>query len=279
MIRFHRGNLRTILIIFAILFMSYSPGCFSAGVIVFFVGLLLHFVSKGFLYRNRELAIRGPYSFARHPFYIANLLLDTGIILMSGHPLFIPIYLLLYYKAYHKVILNEEADLTNIYGDLYKKYMKKVPRYFPRITPYVKDWYRGFKWGNIMREREISRLLRLVSYPISFLIIHGILKYRLYQPRLMQVLLGVSFVIVLLCASYLFHNMVERNRIFKNTSPQTMNLYFFIFVLITGGLLVLTNSFGIKSDILALPLTLFFSLIGILFILFIIIYNFSRQFR
>lgn len=276
MIRFHRGNLRMILIVFAILFMSYNAKSFNAGVIVFIGGLVLHFISKGFLYRNRELAIRGPYSFTRHPFYIANLLLDIGIIFMSGHLLFIPVYLILYYKAYHKVILNEEADLADIYGDLYKKYMRKVPRYFPKIIPYVKDWHRGFKWENILREREISRVLRLITYPISFLIIHEIIKYKLYQPKLMQVLLGVSFVIILLCASYLFHNMVERNRIFRNISAKTVNLYYFILILAIGGLLVLINSFGIKSDFLILPLTLFFSLVGILFVLFITIYDFSK---
>lgn len=255
--------------------MSYDARFFNIGVMVFFIGLLLHFISKGFLYRNLELTIRGPYSFTRHPFYIANLLLDIGIIFMAGYPLFIPIYLILYYVSYHKVILNEEADLTNMYGDLYKNYAKKVPRYFPKIIPYVKDWYMGFKWGNILREREISRLLRLISYPISFFLFHEIMKYRLYQPKLLQVLLGGAFVLILLCASYLFHNMVERDRIFKNVSSRTMNLYYLVFILIIGGLLVLINSFGTKSDILISSLTLFFSLIGILFIVFIIIYNFS----
>jgi len=218
--RLRRGNLRTLLIIPAILFMSYNPKLFNIGIIIFFSGLLLHFISKGFLYRNAELAVRGPYSFVRHPFYVANLILDTGIIFMSGYPVFILIYLFLYYKSYHKTILEEESNLINIYGNLYRDYMKAVPKYFPKLIPYAKYWHKGFKWENILRERELSRLFRLISYPISFLIVHEIVKYKWHQPRTALVLSGLGFVILLICVSYFTYNMVERKHILKNVSSK-----------------------------------------------------------
>ena len=218
--RLNRGNLRTLLIVPAILFMSYNPKLFNIGIIIFFGGLLLHFVSKGFLYRNLELAVKGPYSFVRHPFYVANLMLDTGIIFMSGRLVFILIYPFLYYKSYHRTILGEENTLIDIYGDLYRDYMKAVPRYFPKLIPCAKDWHKGFKWENILRESELSRLFRLISYPISFLIVHEIVKYKWHQPRTALVLSGLGFVILLICASYFTHNMVERKRILKNVSSK-----------------------------------------------------------
>lgn len=114
----HRRNLRTLLVISGIIFMSYNAESFNTGVLIFTLGLIIHSVSKGFLFKNVELAIRGSYSFCRHPFYIANLSLDIGVILMCGHPMLIPIYLLLYYKACHKAILQEESYLLNRYRSI-----------------------------------------------------------------------------------------------------------------------------------------------------------------
>lgn len=209
----HRGKLRLFLVIFVVLFMSYNAKFFTIGLVIFMIGLSLHFISKGFLFRNLELAIRGPYSFTRHPFYLSNMLLDIGIIFMSGHIWILLVYLPLYFLCYHKVILKEEEDLTNLYGDLYRQYINTVPRYLFRLRPYVVDWYKGFKWKNVLREREVSRVLRLVTYPVSFLIIHNIRVGGLSILREMLPWLGI--VILLLWSSYLFHNVIEWNRRFK----------------------------------------------------------------
>lgn len=209
----HRGNLRLIVIISGILLMSFNATYFKMGIFIFSAGALLHFLSKGYLYRKVELAVRGPYSFNRHPFYMANLLLDTGILFMCGRPLVIPIYLCLFFKSYHKVIIEEEKELTATHGDLYRHYIKTVPRYFLTPIPFVRDWHAGFNWKNILRERELSRTLRLITYPVSFLIINEIVKYKWNQPRIVLVLAGSTLITILLWASYFVHIMVERDRI------------------------------------------------------------------
>lgn len=279
MIRLHRGNLRMLLIVLCVVFMSYKAVYFNFGLGIYFVGLLIHLISKGFLYRNQQLAVKGPYSFVRHPFYAANFLLDTGIIFMAGYPIFVIIYMPLYYVCYHKVILNEETELINIYGEQYKEYMSKVPRYFPTMAPYMKDWHKGFQWENILREREVSRLIRLISYPVSFLIIYEIKKYRLHEPSLFRVEFGICLVIILLWISYLFHNMIERDRMFKNRSRRTINLFFWIIIGVIIGILVFLNKMGMVADYIILPLVLVLFSIVVSFILFIIADSVSSKMK
>jgi hypothetical protein len=272
-----RGNLRMLLIILGILFMTYKAEYFNVGIGLFFIGLIIHFISKGFLYRNLQLAVKGPYSFVRHPFYVANFFLDAGLIFMAGYPVVVIFYISLYWFCYNNVILNEEKELINIYGEEYKKYMNAVPRYFPKVTPYINDWYKGFKWGNILREREISRLLRLVTYPISFILMHEILKYRWYEPRLFRIAIGIFLVVIFLWVSHLFHNLIERDRMFKNISKKTIYLYFWIIIAIVSGALVYFNKMGIHSDFIVLPLVLLLFSFGVSFILFITLCSISAK--
>lgn len=262
----HRGNLRMFLVIFGILFISYSAELFNLGISIFYTGLLLHFISKGFLYRNIELAVNGPYSFVRHPFYLANLLLDIGIILMAGHPFFIFLYLLLFCKSYHKVILQEERELAKIYSDVYEIYSNRVPRYLPKIFPFAKDWYKGFRFKNILREREISRFLRLATYPISFLIIHELLKYKCHQNKPIQVLSGIGFTIALLWISYLLHNMIERDRMSR---IKILNIYLLIILLFLGIGITIFRFSNLQLNNLFFTLLVIFSVfLGIVFFIF-----------
>jgi len=239
--KLHRGNLRMLLVILTVLFMRYDAKYFNIGVGIFCIGLIIHFISKGYLYRNLELAVNGPYSFVRHPFYFANLLMDTGIIFMSGYPIFFFIYLALYFIAYHKVILGEEAELIRRYGDVYKDYTRRVPRYLPGVKPYVDNWQSGFKMENILREREISRIVRLLSYPISFLVAHEIIKYRFNQPKMPFVLSGVYVIVFLLWISYIVHNMVERKRAFQTIQPRVVYLSSGLFFAVFAAVLVILN--------------------------------------
>jgi len=266
-----------ILVVLAALFMSYKAEYFNVGAGLFFMGLLIHFISKGFLYRNLALAIKGPYSFVRHPFYVANFFLDAGIIFMAGYPIFVIIYIPLYWACYNNVILDEEKELIRRYGDEYKKYMKVVPRYIPKFVPYTKDWYKGFKWELIIREREISRLLRLISYPVSFILIHEIFKYGWYEPKLFRISILIFFVIILLWVSYLFHNLIERDRMFKKINKITINLFFCASFAIMSGVLIYFNKIGINSDFIILPLILLLFSVGVSFILFIGLYNISSK--
>src|SRR3990172_450883 len=81
---YNRGGLRTYLVIIGLLACQMTPFSIASGTPLILIGIFLHLWAKGCLHQNTEVTTTGPYSFVRHPFYLANIFLDFGIALMSG---------------------------------------------------------------------------------------------------------------------------------------------------------------------------------------------------
>lgn len=84
------------------------------------------------------LIISGPFAHVRNPLYVGNILMYLGIGIMS-YAIFpwLQIAALIFFAVqYHYIVKEEEAYLASAYGEEYQKYLKNVPRFFPRVTPY-----------------------------------------------------------------------------------------------------------------------------------------------
>ena len=164
-----RGRLRTVVIIVTLIFSSPNPISAGVGLIIFFSGLFLHFVSKGNLVRNSQLCKDGPYGWIRHPFYLSNFLIDIGICLGAGVPWLALGYLALFPLAYLPRILAEEESLRRRFPEPYDHYCRQVPRIIPNSLPPLFSWLSAISYENLRQENELSRLLRLLSYPFAIL--------------------------------------------------------------------------------------------------------------
>ncbi|MGB2988255.1 MAG: isoprenylcysteine carboxylmethyltransferase family protein [Phycisphaerae bacterium] len=136
---------------------------------VFLVGLALHFWSKGCLVRTWTVTTWGPYKLVRHPFYLANFLIDEGICLISGNLWLAALYVVAFLFVYLPTIRKEERHLTRLHGDAFTSYARAVPA----LVPYRLHVIFGpprLSWANIKRERETSRLLRILAIPWYFII-------------------------------------------------------------------------------------------------------------
>jgi protein-S-isoprenylcysteine O-methyltransferase Ste14 len=76
-----------------------------------------------------ELVMSGVFAFTRNPIYVA-----FGIILI-GQFLILPHWILLLYLVagvalFHRQVLREETFLAVRYGEAYRSYCERVPRYF-----------------------------------------------------------------------------------------------------------------------------------------------------
>ena len=82
----NRGNLRDIIIGLAIMISLSGPEpefnnyWFSWGVLT--VGCFLHFIAKGQLVHNVVLCTEGTYAVVRHPYYLANFLIDCAFCML-----------------------------------------------------------------------------------------------------------------------------------------------------------------------------------------------------
>lgn len=84
------------------------------------------------------LVISGPFAFVRNPLYVGNMLMYIGIGIMSFALFpYLQIAAFVFFAIqYHFIVKEEESYLIETYGDDYKEYVKNVPRFFPRLTPY-----------------------------------------------------------------------------------------------------------------------------------------------
>lgn len=84
--------------------------------------------------KRRELVTKGPYSTVRHPLYVFSLIGALGIGLASENLLVLALIIVFYVFYYPFTILAEERKLTRKFGDAYREYMKKTPRFIPKFS-------------------------------------------------------------------------------------------------------------------------------------------------
>ncbi len=165
-----RGLLRDATIVACLLFFDPSFRFMVAGAGILLVGLALHFWSKGCLVRNHTVTVCGPYRLVRHPFYLANFIIDAGICVISGNLWFLGVYFMAFVLVYVPTIRKEEQLLNTSHGDTYPSFARKIPA----LIPYRLHAIFGpldFKWANVIREREVSRVLRILAMPCYFVIV------------------------------------------------------------------------------------------------------------
>ncbi|HVO72598.1 MAG TPA: isoprenylcysteine carboxylmethyltransferase family protein [Ignavibacteriaceae bacterium] len=84
------------------------------------------------------LIVSGPFAHLRNPLYLGNILIYTGLGVMSFavFPYLQIVGFLFFYFQYRMIIKEEERYLQSRFGTAFVDYKKNVPRFFPRITPY-----------------------------------------------------------------------------------------------------------------------------------------------
>jgi protein-S-isoprenylcysteine O-methyltransferase Ste14 len=99
------------------------------------VGFFLLSASWRILYKaqtTKTLATTGPYSYIRHPQYAAFTMIMLGFLLQwPTIPTLImfPILVL----TYARLSIKEERDVEKEFGEAYRNYAAKTPRFFPHL--------------------------------------------------------------------------------------------------------------------------------------------------
>ena len=87
------------------------------------------------------LVISGPFAHVRNPLYVGNILMYTGLGIMSFafFPYLQILGLFFFYFQYKLIIKEEEHYLEKAYGKDYENYRQNVPRFFPKLKAYKVD--------------------------------------------------------------------------------------------------------------------------------------------
>ncbi len=97
-------------------------------------GLLLRAYASGYVKKNAELTVTGPYSYTRNPLYLGSMLIAFGFAGASRSLWIVGLLALLFLIIYVPTILSEEQFLRNTFPD-FENYAKRVPRLLPRLWP------------------------------------------------------------------------------------------------------------------------------------------------
>jgi protein-S-isoprenylcysteine O-methyltransferase Ste14 len=87
-------------------------------------------------YKTYSLITEGPYSITRNPLYLFSLIGAVGIGLASGNILVLGLLVIFYLLYYPLTIITEEKKLTKKLGQPYIDYMKRTPRFLPKLSLY-----------------------------------------------------------------------------------------------------------------------------------------------
>jgi hypothetical protein len=213
----NRGGLRFYLVAIALIYGTLlhdtiTPHSILAALPCLILGTWLHTWAKGCLRQNRVVAKIGPYRFVRHPFYLANALIDISLVVMAGGgPLLIalPFWWL---AIYIPVIRGEERYLTENFPE-YAEYRRRVPCLIPwrRPLPYQGD---GFRWDNpnIAGGEELPRMLRILAYPLLFLMAQRLKHFGLDWIRDGWSLVAFSGLIMFYALAWELHGHQRQRR-------------------------------------------------------------------
>jgi len=139
------------------------------GIAIIFIGFLIRLWSTKHIGRRtpsvkkkgKELVNTGPYAIVRNPLYIGNIIIATGLSVLSKLIWFTPFVFLYFFALYHVVVLYEEKKLSERWEDDYLAYFNEVPRWIPRLRNLHHFKANGFKWTQALRS-ELPSLIYIL---------------------------------------------------------------------------------------------------------------------
>jgi protein-S-isoprenylcysteine O-methyltransferase Ste14 len=97
-------------------------------------GLLLRGYASGYVKKNAELTVTGPYAHTRNPLYLGSMLMAFGFAVAARSVWVAAALVVLFSAIYIPVIRGEEEYLRSAFPG-FDAYAAQVPRLIPRITP------------------------------------------------------------------------------------------------------------------------------------------------
>ncbi len=98
-----------------------------------FLGLLLRGYASGYVKKNAELTVTGPYAHTRNPLYLGSMMIAFGFAVAARSVWIAVVLIVLFSAIYIPVIRGEEEYLRSAFP-LFDAYAARVPRLIPRIT-------------------------------------------------------------------------------------------------------------------------------------------------
>jgi hypothetical protein len=171
-IRVPLGFLTAALYLFELWRRAPQPAAVAWSLALVLPGLVLRGYAAGYVKKNRELTVTGPYAHTRNPLYLGSMLIAAGFALAL---LSWPVALVLavgFGVIYVPVIALEERFLRAAFPE-FEQYCRRVPRLIPRLTPTPnpgsESVHGAFSFALYLKHREYNAVLGAALLYLSLL--------------------------------------------------------------------------------------------------------------
>jgi protein-S-isoprenylcysteine O-methyltransferase Ste14 len=177
-IRVPLGFLTAALYLFELIRRAPQPAAVAWSLALVLPGLWLRAYAAGYVKKNRELTVTGPYAHTRNPLYLGSMLMAAGfaVALLSW-----PVALVLalgFAAIYVPVIASEERFLHAAFPG-FDDYCQQVPRLLPRLTPARnpkgKSAPGAFSFSLYVQHREYNAAIGAFLLYLSLLLLRPLL--------------------------------------------------------------------------------------------------------
>jgi protein-S-isoprenylcysteine O-methyltransferase Ste14 len=108
-----------------------------AGIFLILSGYLLRISSRGVKAElnpdGKTLVQKGPYALTRNPMYLGTLIIGIGFTAVLFRWWVSVTFLIIYLAIYIPQIKREENKLNSFFGETFKEYCRKTPRFVPAL--------------------------------------------------------------------------------------------------------------------------------------------------
>ena len=139
-----------------------SAAWLAVGILLGAFGIVIRALAAGYLRKNKELATEGPYAWTRNPLYFGSAWIAAGLA-AAAHSWPAALVVFVYFLAFYPATMrSEESALAAQYGDAFRAYAARVPRFWPRRPRAGARAEGNFSWGVYRRNREFNAALGMV---------------------------------------------------------------------------------------------------------------------
>lgn len=191
-IRVPLGFLTAVLYIFELWRRTPQPAAVAWSLALVLSGLWLRGYAAGYVKKNRELTMTGPYAHTRNPLYLGSMLMAAGFAVALLSWAMALVLAVGFALIYIPVIASEERFLRNTFPD-FDAYCRVVPRLIPRLTPgrvasaastaAPGEPAAGFSLDRYLKHREYNAAIGAALLYLSLLFLRPALSAVLHGAR------------------------------------------------------------------------------------------------
>jgi protein-S-isoprenylcysteine O-methyltransferase Ste14 len=183
----------------------------ASGQILRCVTIALAYIIRGGKDRKiyaEDLVTKGIFSHCRNPLYAGNILMLTGVGILSNSLLYVAIVIPVFLFIYHSIVLAEENFLRNKFGEQFDDYCSRVNRWIPSLQGISKTLGKMyFNWRRYVIKEYNTFFVWLGGITLLLLLNYPQLTH--YDPQLRNHLFIIIF--PLLITGYLFVRYLKKS--------------------------------------------------------------------